>query len=60
VEGLENDPRIGLTADGDVLVTGAYQPVARFGSFTLKSSGLADGFLALLEPKDDRHGRNED
>jgi hypothetical protein len=60
VGGLENDPRIGLTALGDVLVTGAYQPVARFGGFTLKSSGLADGFLALLEPKDDGHARNED
>jgi hypothetical protein len=45
---LENDPRIGLTAQGDVLVIGAYQPTAKFDSFTLEAAGLDDGFLALL------------
>jgi hypothetical protein len=39
---------IGLTARGDVLVTGAYQSTAQFGSFKLQSPGMQDGFLALL------------
>jgi hypothetical protein len=46
--GFENDPRIGLTARGDVLVTGAYEPSAQFDRFKLRSAGLEDGFLALL------------
>jgi len=48
VGGFENDPRIGLTARGDVLVTGSYEPAAQFGAFTLNSDGIEDGFLALL------------
>ncbi|HEY6618356.1 MAG TPA: SBBP repeat-containing protein [Steroidobacteraceae bacterium] len=48
IGGFENDPRIGLTAAGDVLVTGAYEPSAQFDSFKLPSAGLGDGFLALL------------
>jgi hypothetical protein len=54
--GFEDGPRIGLTARGDVLVTGGYQPAARFDGFKLKSAGLDDGFLALLsaaESKED-------
>jgi hypothetical protein len=45
---LEVGPRVGLTAQGDVLVTGAYQPVAQFDDFKLQSAGLQDGFVALL------------
>jgi hypothetical protein len=59
VGGFEGGPRIGLTAHGDVLVTGGYQPAARFDGFKLKSAGLDDGFLALLrgaEPEEDEHG----
>jgi hypothetical protein len=48
VAGFENGPRIGLTAGGDVLVTGAYEPAAQFGAFKLNSAGMEDGFLALL------------
>lgn len=48
IDGFENDPRIGLTSGGDVLVTGAYEPSAQFGHLTLQSAGLEDGFLALL------------
>jgi hypothetical protein len=53
IGGFENDPRIGLTAGGEVLVTGAYQPTAQFDRFELNSAGLGDGFLALLraEPR---------
>lgn len=47
--GLEGGPRIGLTARGDVLVTGEYEPAAQFGGFTLPSAGGQDGFLALLK-----------
>jgi hypothetical protein len=46
--GFEGGPRIGLTAEGDVLVTGTYQPAAQFDGFRLQSAGLEDGFLALL------------
>ncbi len=56
VDGFENDPRIGLTTHGDVLVTGAYEPTARFDAVRLNSAGLEDGFLASLasdEPEDD-------
>jgi len=44
-----------LTAKGDVLVTGAYEPAARFDGFRLTGAGLEDGFLALLsaEPDED-------
>jgi hypothetical protein len=45
---FENNPRIGLTTQGDVMVTGSYQPAARFGSFYLGSTGQEDGFLAFL------------
>jgi hypothetical protein len=45
---FENNPRIGLTSQGDVMVTGSYQPTAQFGSLKLGSAGLADGFLAIL------------
>ena len=45
---FENNPRIGLTNQGDVMVTGSYQPAAQFGSLKLGSAGLKDGFLALL------------
>jgi hypothetical protein len=45
---FENNPRIGLTNQGDVMVTGSYQPAAHFGSVNLVSMGMEDGFLALL------------
>jgi hypothetical protein len=48
IAGFENDPRIGATADGDVLVTGAYEPSAQSDGLKLESAGEADGFLALL------------
>jgi len=63
VAGFENDPRIGLTARGDVLVTGAYEPAAQFDGFELNGAGLEEGFLALLrvpEPEEDRHGRDSE
>ena len=44
---FENNPRIGLTRRGDVLVTGSYQPTATFGSLSLGSTGTEDGFLAF-------------
>ncbi len=57
---LEVGPRIGLTARGDVLVTGAYQPAAQFDDFKLQSAGLQDGFLALLRgPEEDEHRRHD-
>ena len=57
---LEVGPRIGLTALGDVLVTGAYQPAAQFDGFKLQSVGLQDGFLALLRgPEKDEHRRHD-
>jgi hypothetical protein len=45
---FENNPRIGLTNQGDVWVTGSYQQTAQFGSLNLRSTGLEDGFLAFL------------
>jgi hypothetical protein len=45
---FENNPRIGLTSQGGVMVTGSYQPTAQFGSLKLGSAGLEDGFLAFL------------
>jgi hypothetical protein len=45
---FENSVRIGLTNQGDVMVTGSYQPAAQFGSTKLVSAGMADGFLAFL------------
>jgi hypothetical protein len=57
---LEVGPRIGLTAQGNVLVTGAYQPAAQFDGFKLQSAGLQDGFLALLRgPEEDEHRRHD-
>jgi hypothetical protein len=50
IEGFENDPRIGLTTRGDVLVTGGYEPSALFGAFKLSSAGQDDGFVAVLRP----------
>ena len=52
IDGFENDPRIALTDDEDVLVTGAYEPAAQFDTFEFTSAGLEDGFLALLKPSD--------
>jgi hypothetical protein len=49
IGGFENDPRLGITAEGDVLVTGAYRPSALFGAIELFTAGGADGFLALLK-----------
>jgi hypothetical protein len=46
--GFENNPRIGVTSQGDVIVAGSYQPTAQFGSFKLGSAGMQDGFLAFL------------
>jgi hypothetical protein len=45
---FENNPRIGLTKQGDVMVTGSYQPTAQFGSLHLGSTGSEDGFVAFL------------
>jgi hypothetical protein len=45
---FENNPRIGLTKQGGVMVTGSYQPTAQFGSLSLGSTGSEDGFLAFL------------
>lgn len=47
---FENNPRIGLTSGGYVLVTGAYATSAQFGQFRVLSNGLTDGFLAFLTP----------
>jgi hypothetical protein len=57
----ESGPRVGLTARGDVLMTGAFQPTAQFGGFKLQSAGLQDGFLALLRAgsEDDEHRRHD-
>jgi hypothetical protein len=44
----ENNPRLGLTASGDILVTGSYGPTAQFNGFSLKAAGSSDMFLALL------------
>ena len=52
--GFEDGTRIGLTAQGDVLVTGGYQPTARFDGFKLTSAGLDDAFLALLSVPDSK------
>jgi len=49
---FENNPRIGLTNQGDVMVTGSYQPAAHFGSLNLGSTGAEDGFLAFLNALD--------
>jgi hypothetical protein len=49
---FENNPRIGLTNQGDVMVTGTYQPAAKFGSVILKGAGLDDGFVAFLSALD--------
>ena len=45
---FENNPRIGLTYQGNVMVTGSYQPTAQFGSLSLGSTGSEDGFVAFL------------
>jgi hypothetical protein len=45
---FENNPRIGLTKQGGVMVTGSYQPTAQFGGLSLVSTGSEDGFLAFL------------
>ncbi len=45
---FENNPRIGLTSHGDVMVTGSYQPTAQFGNLPLGTTGTEDGFLAFL------------
>ena len=60
--GWEGGPRMGVTAQGDVLVTGTYQPTAQFGDFKLRSAGLEDGFAALLENDDAprHHGEHFD
>jgi hypothetical protein len=58
-EGFENNPRIGLTSHGDVLVTGAYQPGAKFDSFVLDSAGLEDAFLSLLSPAEPEEDEQE-
>jgi hypothetical protein len=58
VGNFDYGPSIGLTSQGDVLVTGAYQSTAQFGSFKLQSAGVQDGFLALLrasKPAEDEH-----
>jgi len=47
---FENDPRLGVTAQGDVVVTGPYEPTAVFRGFRLNTSGADDGFLSLLGP----------
>jgi hypothetical protein len=45
---FENNPRIGLTHEGGVMVTGSYQPTAQFGSLSLGSTGSEDGFVSFL------------
>lgn len=47
--GVENDPRIGVSPLGNIIVTGAYEPAAQFGSFKLNSVGQEDFFLSLLQ-----------
>jgi len=60
IANVEEGPRIGLTAQGDVLVTGAYQPTAQFGSFRLQSTGAEDGFFSLLNTPEDEKRRRHD
>lgn len=50
VPSYETGPRLGLSPDGDALVTGEFQSTSQFGDFTtLHSAGGTDGFMALLE-----------
>jgi hypothetical protein len=49
---FENNPRIGLTYQGGVMVTGSYQPTAQFGNLSLASTGSGDGFIAFLNALD--------
>jgi hypothetical protein len=46
---FENNPRIGLTGGGDVIVTGSYQPKAQFGTLKLNGTGSEDGFVSFLK-----------
>jgi hypothetical protein len=45
---FENNPRIGLTKQGGVMVAGSYPATAQFGSIALSSTGAPDGFVAFL------------
>ena len=45
-----------LTPYGNVLLTGAFQPSAQFGTVKLTSSGQADGFVVCL----DKHGQSSE
>jgi hypothetical protein len=50
---FEDDPRIGLTKQGDVMAAGSFLPPAQFGSIKLEGTGVQDGVLAFLNAHED-------